>query len=205
MKKHNEASAWFEDIYKKNEYTSENIPWAKHKVDPQLDIYLSKNNNENNKNKKALVVGCGLGDDAYALYEMGYDVTAIDVSKTALALAQERFPNTNIKFVLQDIFDMPEVYNEYFDFVFESLTIQSLPIEFREQMIQAISSTIQTSGKILLVAHKKTKDFKGPPYPLNNKAVNLFKKYKCKEISFEILEDTSLISNEKYCILYQKL
>ena len=35
-------------------------------------------------NGKALVVGCGLGDDAEWLEEIGFDVTAFDISKSSI-------------------------------------------------------------------------------------------------------------------------
>jgi len=141
---HNKASDWFDGLYQENKDTHENIPWARQAVNPLLQSYLDE---EDAHQGKALVIGCGLGDDAMALAEAGYDVTGIDVSKTALDLAKARFPNTSIDFKKQDIFD----YEETFDFVFEAFTIQSLPVEFREKMVKAVVNTIAKGGKLLLV------------------------------------------------------
>ena len=159
MQEHNKASAWFEDLYKKHENNHENIPWARLEVNPLLETYLSATKEHKGK---ALVIGCGLGDDAYALADAGYDVLAIDVSQTALDLAQKRFPDSNILFEKQDIFDMPKKYYEHFDFVFESLTIQSLPREFREKIIHAIAHTVVIDGKLLVVAHQYNGNNTGP-------------------------------------------
>ncbi|MCC5670705.1 class I SAM-dependent methyltransferase [Nostoc sp. CHAB 5784] len=40
--------------------------------------------------QKALVIGCGLGDDAEAIASLGFEVTAFDISPTAIAWCQER-------------------------------------------------------------------------------------------------------------------
>ena len=197
MKAHNKASAWFDDLYKNNKETQENIPWARQAVNPLLQTYLDDNIIHKGT---ALVIGCGLGDDAMALAEAGYDVTAIDVSQTALDLAQTRFPNTSIDFKKQDIFE----YEETFDFVFEAFTVQSLPEEFREKMVQAVASTVDKGGRLLLVGHKREEMFDGPPWPLTQEEVDLFKVEGLRELSHEIHTEESKISNTRFRVLYKK-
>ena len=96
MQAHNKASEWFDDIYKNNKETQENIPWARGAVNPLLASYLEE---EKEHKGSALVIGCGLGDDAKALEIAGYEVTAIDVSQSALDLAKARFPESSIRFI----------------------------------------------------------------------------------------------------------
>ena len=202
MQEHNKASAWFENLYKQNENSHENIPWAKKDVNPLLQTYLDKKILHKGK---ALVVGCGLGDDAYALELAGYEVVAIDVSKVALELAREKFPDSKVSFELQDIFDMSKKYQEHFDFVFEALTIQSLPVEFREQMINAIGDTLALNARLLLVAHEKQKETDGPPWPLTKDEVDMFKSYGLKELAFEMHSEKSKISSSKFRVLYARV
>ena len=198
---HNKASDWFDGLYQNNKTTQENIPWAKQVVNPLLQTYIEENKIHKGK---ALVIGCGLGDDAKALDEAGYDVLAIDVSQTALDLAKERFEGTNIVFEKQDIFDMPTQYYEHFDFVFEAFTIQSLPVEFREKMIKAIAHTLADKGELLVVAHQKNRDFKGPPWPLTQEEIDLFKAEGLKELSFEVLTVPAQVSPQQFRVLYRK-
>jgi len=198
---HSEATLWFNELYKKYKNNHQDIPWARLKVNPLLETYL---NTQNSHMGKALVIGCGLGDDAIALELAGYSVVAIDVSVAALESAKERFPDSKVNFVKQDIFEMPEKYSEYFDFVFEAFTIQSLPIVFREKMIKSIINTIEIKGKLLVVAHKKEKNFPGPPWPLQEDEINLFSLHGMKEISNEIHNEDSHISSKKFRILYKK-
>jgi len=200
IKPHNQASAWFDDLYSQHKDNHENIPWAKLEVNPLLKSYLDE---EKEHEGKALVIGCGLGDDARALALAGYEVLAIDVSQNALALADKRFPDSQIVFEKQDIFDMPQKYHEHFDFVFEAFTIQSLPIEFREKMIKAVADTVAIHGKLLLVAHKKKLTVSGPPWPLKKEEVDLFKGYLI-ELSFEIHPTTKLFALEQFRVLYGK-
>ena len=202
MEEHNKASAWFNDLYKEHKDNHENIPWARQAVNPLLESYLS-DVTQTHKGK-ALVIGCGLGDDAYALELAGYEVVAIDVSEVALELASSRFKDSKIRFEKQDIFDMPDKYKGYFDFVFEAFTIQSLPIEFRAKMIHAISQTLKVDANLLLVAHKREREFNGPPWPLLQVEVDIFKE-NLKEISFEICEEESKISNMRFRVLYKKV
>ncbi len=199
--KYNKASAWFNDLYKKNKKTQENIPWARLATNPLLENYLLTHKEYKGK---ALVIGCGLGDDAIALEKAGFDVIAIDVSQVALDLARERFPKSKVEFKKQDIFDMPEMYNEYFDFVFESLTIQSLPVEFRERMIKAIANCVAKNAYLLLIAHKRESEFTGPPWPLTIDEINLFQRYGLKELSHKVPKEESKISNTRFEVLYVK-
>jgi len=201
MKAHNKASAWFDELYKQHQNNHDNIPWARQNVNPLLQTYLDEKKEHKGN---ALVIGCGLGDDAYALFKVGYHVVAIDVSQTALDLAKKRFSDADIEFVKQDIFDMPEKYDEHFDFVFEALTIQSLPREFREKMIHAVAKTLKKGGELLVVAHKHNGNTSGPPWPLTQEEVNLFKDAGLKELKFELINEDSHISNTKFRLLYTK-
>ena len=201
MQAHNKATEWFDKLYKENKESQENIPWARHDVNPLLQSYLDE---ERAHKGRALVIGCGLGDDAMALEVAGYEVTAIDVSQTALDLAKEKSPHSDIIFEKQDIFDMPSKYDHYFDFVFEAFTIQSLPVEFREKMVKAVAKTVAKDGKLLLVAHKREADFQGPPWPMEDHEVELFKEEGLKELSHGIHTEGSKISNTRFRVLYQR-
>ena len=202
MQEHNKASAWFDGLYKENENAHENIPWARKEVNPMLQTYLEV---KEVCKGKALVIGCGLGDDAYALAKAGYDTLAIDISQTALDIAQKRFPDTAITFEKQDIFDMPSHYFEHFDFVFEAQTIQSLPVEFRSKMIKAVAQSVAVDGELLVIAHKKQSEKKGPPWPLTQEEIDQFKEHDLQELSSELIMEESQISNLRFRNLYKKV
>lgn len=202
MQAHNKTSEMFEEFYKQNENSHENIPWARQDVNPYLQTYLDK---QMERKGRALVIGCGLGDDAYALANAGYDTLAIDISQTALNIAQKRFSDSSVVFEKQDIFDMPSKYFENFDFVFEAQTVQSLPREFRSKMIHAVAACVAKDGELLVVAHKKQNEMQGPPWPLTQEEINQFKEHELEELSSELHIEESQISNERFIVLYKKV
>lgn len=197
-----QASAWFEDLYKQNFLKNENIPWAEMKANEYLIEYIENNLPQG----KALVVGCGLGDDAVALNMAGFDVTAIDISPSAIAWCEERFDGFGIDFKVQDIFELPDEMTGAYDFVFESRTIQSLPLLLRDKIITAISSLLAPRGKLLVIANGKLEGekFDGPPWPLERNEVRLFSMKDLNELEFSIVEDKSNISRLKFKALYQR-
>jgi 2-polyprenyl-3-methyl-5-hydroxy-6-metoxy-1,4-benzoquinol methylase len=200
LQAHNKASVWFDDIYNEHQNAMHKIPWAKLEVNPLLQNYLDASNKHAGK---ALVIGCGLGDDARALELAGYDVLAIDVSQKALELAKARFEESSIVFEKQDIFDMPSKYHRYFDFVFEAYTVQSIPVDFREKMIDAVSKTVAVGGELLVIAHKKRVLFLGPPWPLSEEDIALFKNH-LHELHFEIHPNKKPFALEQFCVLYKR-
>jgi len=199
---HKQASAWFEEFYKANFLKDKCIPWAKMQPNEHLAEYLLNHLPKG----KALVVGCGLGDDAIALSEAGFDVTAIDVSQSAIAWCEERFDGYGVEFKVQDIFELPPEMVGSYDFVFESLTIQSLPLVFRDKVITAIASLLSPEGRLLVVANGKNagEKYQGPPWPLEMNEVKLFTNKNMRELEFSILEETSGLSTLKFKALYQK-
>jgi len=197
-----EATAWFEELYKESKGDETQIPWAEMQTNPFLVEYLEQHAGEG----KAIVIGCGLGDDAIALDEAGFDVTAIDISPTAIDWCKKRFDYSDIDFIVQDLFELPEDMLEQFDFVFEARTIQSLPLEFRDKIIGAISSLMAPNAKILAIANGKNEGevYKGPPWPLEHNELRLFGNYDLNELEFSIYGNDNETSSLKFRALYQK-
>ncbi len=196
------SNDFFESIYSQSQGNEEKIPWATLKTNEFLVEYLEQHIGEG----KAIVVGCGLGDDAVALAEAGFDVTAIDVSQTAIQWCKERFDYTDVDFRVQDIFELPEEMLQEYDFVFESRTIQSLPLVYRDKIIGAISSLMAPKAKLLAIANGKNEEerYEGPPWPLTSNELRLFGNYGLKELEFSIFSEDSDLSTLKFRALYQK-
>ncbi len=193
---------FFETIYKQSLGDENKIPWAKMQTNEYLAEYLEQHIGEG----KAIVIGCGLGDDAVALEEAGFEVTAIDISETAINWCKERFAHTDVDFRVQDIFKLPEDMLAQFDFIFEARTIQSIPLEFRDKTIQAISSLMAPQSKVLVVANGKNEGevFDGPPWPLTHNELRLFGNHGCDELEFSIFAEESNLSTLKFRALFKK-
>lgn len=127
--------------------------------------------------KSALVIGCGLGDDAEALQAFGYRVTAFDISPTAIAWCRERFPNSQVNYQVADLFQLPQNWESSFDLVYECRNIQALPIDARDEKgnswrsraISTLVSLVKNGGKLLLISRIRPDDTfaEGPPWGLS--------------------------------------
>ena len=64
---------------------------------------------------------------------------------------------------------MPERYRASFSFVFESYTVQSLPIAMRERVLERMVETIAPGGTMLLVCVGRDNHVEpsGPPWPVS--------------------------------------
>ncbi len=56
---------------------------------------------------RALVVGCGLGDDAEYIAGLGFGTVAFDISASAIRAARRRYPGSNLRYVVADLLDPP--------------------------------------------------------------------------------------------------
>lgn len=168
---------YFEQVYSTHQQNTQNIPWATHAPNDFLVDYLNRETIESGK--KALVIGCGLGDDAVHLAEAGYHVDAIDISPTAIQIAQERYAQSGVNFFVADIFHMPRDFGEHYDFIYEGLTIQSLPRALRQELIETIIALLNPNGAILIYANVQEDhhNFGGPPWPLYRHELALFEKH----------------------------
>ena len=79
-----DATGWFERLYTQAQGNEQAIRWANMEVNPNLVHWLDRRN-LGGKGKLALVIGCGLGDDAEELARRGFEVVAFDIAPTAIA------------------------------------------------------------------------------------------------------------------------
>lgn len=176
---------WFDAIYRETENDSEQIPW----VDFEPNRFLLEWNETANlqgDGRKALVVGCGLGDEARFLYDLNFDVTAFDVSEKAIEIAKKIHKDTNITFHTVDLFNPPMDWSKTFDLVIEVYTIQALPRELREETIKAISSFVATNGELVVVQRfrENDEDAGGLPWALSPEDLSKFGKNGLTQTSF---------------------
>ena len=79
---------WFDALYKESGGDVEKIPWADMAPNRFFKSW-AETNGLKGEGRKALVVGCGLGDDAKYLHDLGFKVTAFDISPTAIEWARK--------------------------------------------------------------------------------------------------------------------
>jgi ubiquinone/menaquinone biosynthesis C-methylase UbiE len=83
------------------------------------------------RGRRALVLGCGFGNDAILLHEMGAEVDACDISPETVKLAKSRAGDRNIRFAA-----MPAESLAYGDGIFDLILADDIlhHIEVRESM-----------------------------------------------------------------------
>ncbi len=95
----------FEELYASVGDDLARIPWASRQPHPMLVLWLDER--PPGVGRQALVVGCGLGDDAEELGRRGYRVSAFDYSATAIDWCRRRFPTSAVQYRVADLFDLP--------------------------------------------------------------------------------------------------
>ena len=170
-----DPTGWFDALYREAENDNEKIPWADLEPNRFLTAWAETVGLKGN-GTKALVVGCGLGDDAKFLEEKDFTVTAFDVSATAIEWAKRLHADTKIDFQIADLFDPPENWYQAFDFVLEVYTIQPLPLEMRPQVIDAIADFVAPGGELVVVTRGREDDEEPNelPWALSRKDLSRF-------------------------------
>jgi SAM-dependent methyltransferase len=140
----------FEEMYAAAGEDLAALPWASLEPFPLLVEWLDGKGA--GLDGKALVVGTGLGDDAEELRRRGFEVTAFDLSPTAIERARGRFPGSTVDYRVADLLDMPAEWRAAFDLVVEIRTLQSLPIRDPRVAATAIADTVAPGGLLWLFA-----------------------------------------------------
>jgi SAM-dependent methyltransferase len=183
----NDPTGWFEELYSASAGDAEKIPWANLAPNPNLVQWLDAHK-INGANRRALVVGCGLGDDAEELSRRGFAVTAFDIAPTAIAWSRRRFSNSAVNYVIADALNPPSDWRNHFDFIFESYTLQALPPAPRELAAKSIANLLAAAGSLLIISRAReiTDAVDGPPWPLTLEDLTRFEQ---EGLTRESLED----------------
>ncbi|HEU0131903.1 MAG TPA: class I SAM-dependent methyltransferase, partial [Mycobacteriales bacterium] len=146
---------WCERVYADAGGDADRVPWADRRPNPNLTAWLDTRATHGGR---ALVVGCGLGDDAEELARRGYDVTAFDVSPTAVGWAAARHAGSGVSYVRADLLHAPAEWAQAFDLVVEVYTVQVLRGEPRREALLALPGFVAPGGTLLVVARGREED-----------------------------------------------
>lgn len=200
-----DPTGWFEQLYREGEEGKSVVPWADRGANASL-IEFWKSNPQATAGKKALVIGCGLGDDAEQLAAWGFETTAFDISATAIRTAKKRFPKSRVEYVAADLFQPPAEWESKFDFVFEANTVQALPVALRARAIRKIAGLVAPGGKLLtIVRGREPQEPEGQlPWPLTREELAEFVRAGLQEKIFEEYFDDEEPPARRFRVLYER-
>jgi hypothetical protein len=186
-----DPTGWFDRIYTDAQGDHTAVFWADLEPNPYLLNWL-ENRPLKHTRRKAIVIGCGVGDDAEALSAAGYAVTAFDISPEAIRLCKNRYPETTVNYLVADLFSYPAQWAENFDLVYECNTIQVLPGQYRIKAREAMVSLLAPQGYILVSCRSRLKGMQEDdiPLPLDKEEIDGFVRCGLKEESFAAYDDT---------------
>ena len=181
-----DATGWFDRLYQHAAGDPETIPWADLSPNSHLVAWLDREKIRGDR-QSALVVGCGLGDDAEELRARGFTVTAFDIAPTAIDWCRKRFPNSNVSYVVADALNPPPEWSNKFDFIFEAYTLQALPAPQRHVAIDRIARLLAPQGRLLVVCRGRdaTDTEGGLPWPLTLEDLSRFERAGLTQVGFE--------------------
>jgi len=181
---------WFEPLYAAASGDPAQVPWADLEPNPGL-LAWGRREGTARGGARALVVGCGLGDDAEELARWGMKVVAFDVSATAVAWARRRFPRSDVRYEVADLFGPPPAWARAFDFVFEAYTLQSVPQSTRPVAIDRVAAFVAPGGTLLVIARARDEheQIEGPPWPLAASELDRLERAGLQVVRFEDFMD----------------
>ena len=150
-----DPTGWLERLYAGAGDDTSQVPWADGEPNPNLVEWLDR---QPSHGGRCLVVGCGLGDDAEELASRGYDVTAFDVSSSAVAWAGRLHPSTTCTYVCADLLHPPGEWAQAFDLVVEIYTVQVLRGEPRREALLSLPGLVAPGGTLLVIARGRDDD-----------------------------------------------
>ena len=141
------------------------IPWDWKEPHPFLVDWIEQTIDKG----RALVVGCGLGEDAAFLSRKGWQVTAFDISASAIDWARNLHNSLEIEWVVADLLNLPESWERQFDLVLEVHILQAIPKEISNKASIKLSPLVARGGHLVCIGRleEPEEEYSGPPWPLS--------------------------------------
>jgi len=182
-------TAWFERLYAEANRGQAIVPWDR---EEPHEVVAEWFRGVQGDGRRALVVGCGLGRDAEFVARLGFATTAFDWAPSAIDAVRRRHAGSSVRYVQADLLDPPAEWQHAFDFVLESLTVQSLPVSMHGPATAAVRGFVAPGGTLLVVAAGRDDDAPagdGPPWPLLLREIDAFAGDGLQRVRVEAISD----------------
>jgi SAM-dependent methyltransferase len=186
-----DPTGWFERLYAAATHGEAAVPWDRG-APHRLLVDWARAHGVDGGGRRALVVGCGLGEDAEYVAGLGFDTVAFDIAPTAVRAARDRFPGSPVRYLTADLLAPPAEWGQAFDLVVESLTVQALPRTLRPAAIARVAGMAAPEGTLVVIAAAREESdgpVDGPPWPLTRAEVEAFAASGLRTVRIEDIRD----------------
>jgi len=128
----------------------EEIPWN---IETPPDVLVELVESGKVKPCKTIDLGCGTGNYAIYLASIGFDVTGIDISPTAIKIAKENAKRKGVKcnFLVADVLGSLDEVKETFDFAYDWELLHHIFPEKRKKFVENLCRILSPRGEYLSV------------------------------------------------------
>lgn len=141
---------YWEEMY---ETPIDDLPWEIKEAPSELREYVKANRVEGGH---ALDAGCGTGNFSLFLANNGFEVTGVDYSEKAIAVAKERSKEarTPVRYVRADLTRLDEALPDFqFDLILDYKVSHHLPADKLRIYIEQCEELLKRGGRILLICY----------------------------------------------------
>ena len=130
------------------------VPWLPWESERPVGALVELFDRPGFRPRRVLELGCGDGVNAIFMARRGCEVTAVDISRTALEMAREkqRAAGVDIELVEADVFHL-EPCREPYDFVFDRGMFHHVQVFQFEDYKNLVAERLTRSGYLHLICH----------------------------------------------------
>lgn len=136
-------------------YQARDTPWEKGAPAPPLVEWLARNPIRG----RVLVPGCGHGHDVRELARAGAEPIGVDLSPSAITLAEAHPRAGAERYRIENLFALPPELSGVFDWAFEHTCFCAIEPDHRAAYVAAIAAALKPQGRMLAIFYLDP----GPP------------------------------------------
>jgi SAM-dependent methyltransferase len=157
---------------------------------------------------RMIVLGAGRGHDAREFARHGFQVTAVDFASQAVQeMHRLADPEAPVEILQQDIFALPEVLDQSFDYVLEYTCFCAIDPKRRAEYADVVTRLLKPNGIYIDLAFPLDGRKGGPPFAVTESEImDLFQERSFKLVSREKpAESISPRRHAEELFIYQKV
>ena len=141
-------------------YQEDRTPWQRKGLNPAFDYWRHQHLFQP---CRILVPGCGTSPEVVELARLGFDVTALDLSQTAIDKQREYLSQTRQTATLEVDSVLTWMPEHHFDMIYEQTCLCALELHDRHHYVQQLRHWLKPDGT-LFALFMQTGEEGGPPY-----------------------------------------